>query len=112
MAKVTKSTKKVKRTKRNILKGMAHVHSSFNNTIVSISDENGNVVSWSSAGSLGFKGSRKNTPFAAGEAATEAAKKAVEQGLKSVAVEIRGPRSGKRNCNKIYSSSRARNCKY
>lgn len=98
MAKVVKNSKiakKTKKIKRNIANGVAHIHSSFNNTIVSISDEKGNVIAWSSTGALGFKGSRKNTPFAAGEASREAAKKALAQGLKSVAVEIRGPGSGR-----------------
>lgn len=88
-------TIKTKKVKKNIANGIAHIHSSFNNTIVSISDEQGNVVAWSSAGTLGFKGSRKSTPFAAGETSQDAAKKAMEHGLKSVAVEIRGPGAGR-----------------
>ena len=78
-------TKKVtrRRDRKNIEKGMAHIHSSFNNTIVTISDTQGNVLSWASAGELGFKGSRKSTPFAAGEAAETAAKAAMEQNRKS-----------------------------
>ena len=79
----------------DIEKGMAHIHSSFNNTIVTISDTQGNVLSWASAGELGFKGSRKSTPFAAGEAAETAAKAAMEHGLKSVEVYVKGPGSGR-----------------
>ena len=90
-------TKKVtrRRDRKNIEKGMAHIHSSFNNTIVTISDTKGNVLSWASAGELGFKGSRKSTPFAAGEAASTAAKAAMEHGLKTVEVYVKGPGSGR-----------------
>ena len=94
----TKSvTKRVtrRRDRKNIEKGMAHIHSSFNNTIVTISDVQGNVLSWASAGQLGFKGSRKSTPFAAGEAAETAAKTAMEHGLKTVDVYVKGPGSGR-----------------
>ena len=90
-------TKKVtrRRDRKNIEKGMAHIHSSFNNTIVTISDVQGNVLSWASAGQLGFKGSRESTPFAAGEAAETAAKTAMEHGLKSIEVFVKGPGSGR-----------------
>ena len=90
-------TKKVtrRRDRKNIEKGMAHIHSSFNNTIVTITDVKGNVISWASAGGLGFKGSRKSTPFAAGEVAETAAKKAMEHGLKTVDVFVKGPGSGR-----------------
>ena len=90
-------TKRVtrRRDRKNIEKGSAHIHSSFNNTIVTISDVQGNVLSWSSAGQLGVKGSRKSTPFAAGEAAETAAKTAMEHGLKSVEVFVKGPGSGR-----------------
>ena len=84
-----------RRERKNIEKGMAHIHSSFNNTIVTISDVQGNVLSWASAGGLGFKGSRKSTPFAAGEVAETAAKKAMEHGLKTVEVFVKGPGSGR-----------------
>ena len=84
-----------RRDRKNIEKGMAHIHSSFNNTIVTITDEKGNVISWASAGELGFKGSRKSTPFAAGEAALTAAKAGMEHGLKSVEVYVKGPGSGR-----------------
>ena len=92
-----KVTKKVTRRKdrKNIEKGMAHIHSSFNNTIVTITDVQGNVLSWASAGELGFKGSRKSTPFAAGEAAETAAKAAMEHELKTVEVYVKGPGSGR-----------------
>ena len=90
-------TKRVtrRRDRKNIEKGMAHIHSSFNNTIVTISDVQGNVLSWASAGQLGFKGSRKSTPFAAGEAALTAAKAGMEHGLKTVAVYVKGPGAGR-----------------
>ena len=90
-----KKTTTRRRDRKNIEKGMAHIHSSFNNTIVTISDVQGNVISWASAGELGFKGSRKSTPFAAGEAAETAAKAAMEHGLKSVEVFVKGPGSGR-----------------
>ena len=90
-------TKKVtrRRDRKNIEKGMAHIHSSFNNTIVTLTDVQGNVLSWASAGELGFKGSRKSTPFAASEAAETAAKAAVVHGLKTVEVMVKGPGSGR-----------------
>ena len=94
MASVKKVSSK-KKVKKNVAIGTAHIHSSFNNTIVSITDEQGNLLSWSSAGSLGFRGSRKNTPFAASEAATKAADAAKEHGLKKVSVNIKGPGAGR-----------------
>ena len=84
-----------KRNRKNIGRGAAHIHSSFNNTIVSVTDVAGNVIAWGSAGGLGFKGSRKSTPFAAGEVAETAAKKAMEHGLKTVEVFVKGPGSGR-----------------
>ena len=84
-----------RRNRKNIERGAAHIHSSFNNTIVTITDVAGNVISWGSAGGLGFKGSRKSTPFAAGEVAELAAKKAMEHGLKTVEVFVKGPGSGR-----------------
>ena len=84
-----------KRNRKNIERGAAHIHSSFNNTIVSVTDVAGSVIAWGSAGGLGFKGSRKSTPFAAGEVAETAAKKAMEHGLKSVEVFVKGPGSGR-----------------
>ena len=93
---VKKSTySKKKKTKKNIPNGKAFVLSTFNNTIISISDTNGNVVSWSSAGQKGFKGSRKSTPYAAQVAADSAAVKALEYGMKTLTVEIKGPGSGR-----------------
>ncbi len=94
----TKSgTKKTTRRRviKNIETGKAHIHSSFNNTIVTISDAQGNTISWASAGELGFKGSRKSTPFAAGEVAETAAKAAMEHGLKTVEVYVKGPGAGR-----------------
>ena len=90
-----KNYKKKKNTKKNILNGIAYVQSTFNNTIVSIADTNGNVVSWASAGQKGFKGSRKSTPYAAQVAADAAAVKALECGMKVLSVEVKGPGSGR-----------------
>ena len=87
--------KKKKKIKKNISTGIAFVNSTFNNTIISISDENGNVVSWSSAGAKGFKGSRKSTPYAAQVAADAAAAKALEVGMRNLSVEVKGPGSGR-----------------
>ena len=84
-----------KRVKKNIAKGIAHVHSTFNNTIVTVADEHGNVISWSSAGALGFKGSRKYTPYAAQMAAEAAAKASMDHGMKSVEVCVKGPGPGR-----------------
>ena len=89
------NTRGKRRVKKNIAKGVAHVHSTFNNTIVTVTDEHGNVITWSSAGALGFKGSRKSTPFASQMAAETAAKAAMEHGLKSVEVFVKGPGSGR-----------------
>ncbi len=90
-----KSFSKKKKTKKNILNGIAYVQSTFNNTIVTIADSNGNVISWASAGQKGFKGSRKSTPYAAQVAADAAAAKALESGLKILSVEVKGPGSGR-----------------
>ena len=89
--------KKVKRAKgkKNILNGVVHIQSTFNNTIITITDVSGNVISWSSAGARGFKGSRKSTPFAAQVAAGDAAAKAMEHGLKNVSVFVKGPGAGR-----------------
>ena len=91
------STKKVtkKRVKKNVDKGQAHIQASFNNTIVTLTDAEGNALSWASAGGLGFKGSRKSTPYAAQMAAETAAKAALVQGLKQVDVFVKGPGSGR-----------------
>jgi len=84
-----------RRDRKNIERGAAHIQSTFNNTIVTITDINGNAVSWASAGGLGFKGSKKSTPFAAQTAADSAAKAAMEHGMKSVGVFVKGPGSGR-----------------
>ncbi len=84
-----------KKIKKNVSAGAAHIQSSFNNTIVTMTDTQGNVLSWASAGGLGFKGSRKNTPYAASQAAETAANAAKEHGLKSVDVYVKGPGSGR-----------------
>ncbi len=89
------SYSKKKKVKKNILNGTAFVLSTFNNTIISIADTNGNVISWASAGQKGFKGSRKSTPYAAQVAADAAAAKALEYGMKTLTVEIKGPGSGR-----------------
>ena len=89
------SYSKKKKSKKNILNGTAYVLSTFNNTIISIADTNGNVISWASAGQKGFKGSRKSTPYAAQIAADSAASKALEYGMKTLTVEIKGPGSGR-----------------
>ena len=89
------SYSKKKKTKKNILNGIAYIKSTFNNTIVSIADVNGNIVSWSSAGQKGFKGSRKSTPYAAQVAADSAAAKALESGMRTLSVELKGPGSGR-----------------
>lgn len=95
MATKKPQTRVKRRERKNIEKGQAHIVSSFNNTMVTLSDLQGNVISWASAGQLGFRGSRKSTPFAAQEAAQEAAKKAMEHGLKVVEVYVKGPGSGR-----------------
>src|SRR6476661_2982688 len=87
--------KRARKTKKNILNGVVHIQSTFNNTIITITDVSGNVLSWSSAGARGFKGSRKSTPFAAQLAAEDAAKKAMEHGLKAIDVYVKGPGSGR-----------------
>ena len=92
--KKTASTRR-RREKKNIEKGSAHIQSTFNNTIVTISDTQGNTLSWASAGELGFRGSKKSTPFAAQSAAETAAKAAMEHGLKSVEVFVKGPGAGR-----------------
>ena len=89
------SYSKKKKTKKNILNGIAYVQSTFNNTIVSIADNHGNIISWASAGQKGFKGSRKSTPYAAQVAADAAAVKALEVGMRTLSVEVKGPGSGR-----------------
>ena len=94
-----------KRVKKNIEKGQAHISSTFNNTMVCLTDLNGNVLSWASAGQLGFRGSRKSTPYAAQQAAEEAAKKAMEHGLKTVEVYVKGPGSGRESAIRSLQAS-------
>jgi len=89
------SYSKKKKAKKNILNGIAYIQSTFNNTIVSIADTNGNVISWASSGQKGFKGSRKSTPYAAQIAADAASVKALEAGMKTLTVEVKGPGSGR-----------------
>ena len=92
---VTKKATRRRREKKNIERGAAHIQSTFNNTIVTITDVQGNALSWASAGGLGFRGSKKSTPFAAQTAAETAAKAAMEHGLKTVEVYVKGPGSGR-----------------
>lgn len=92
---MTAKAKVKKKVRKNIQSGVAHIQSTFNNTIVTISDVSGNVVAWSSAGVRGFKGSRKSTPFAAQLAAEDAAKKAIEHGMRTVSVFVNGPGAGR-----------------
>jgi small subunit ribosomal protein S11 len=95
MAKQPSQARVRRRERKNITNGIAHVNSTFNNTMITISDVQGNTIAWSSAGTMGFKGSRKSTPFAAQMAAEDAGKKASEHGVKSVDVEVQGPGSGR-----------------
>lgn len=99
------ATTRKKKTKKNVPVGVAHIHATFNNTIVTITDPVGHVVSWSSAGSNGFKGSRKSTPFAAQIAGENAARKARETGMRSVSVLVKGPGSGRESALRaLYSA--------
>ena len=91
----TKKGSRKRRAKKNVETGVAHIHSTFNNTLIMITDVQGNAVAWSSAGVLGFKGSRKSTPFAAQMAAEAAAKSAIDQGMNHVEVSVKGPGSGR-----------------
>ena len=91
----TEKSRVRRRERKNITSGIAHVNSTFNNTLITISDAQGNAISWSSAGSMGFKGSRKSTPYAAQVAAEDAGKKAMEHGMKTLEVQVRGPGSGR-----------------
>ncbi len=102
---VAKNQKTKKKAKKNVPAGIAYINSSFNNTIITITDLNGNTVSWSSSGNKGFKGSRKSTPFAAQLAAEEAGKKAMEHGMKNVEVIIKGPGAGRESAIRALGSS-------
>ena len=95
MAKAVKKVIKKRRERKNVEKGAAHIQATFNNTIITITDTEGNAVSWASAGEMGFKGSRKSTPFAAQTAAEAAGKIAVDHGMKTVEVYVKGPGSGR-----------------
>ncbi|MFN0064557.1 MAG: 30S ribosomal protein S11 [Myxococcaceae bacterium] len=98
--------KKLKRkTKKNVLNGVVHIQSTFNNTIITITDVSGNVIAWSSAGARGFKGSRKSTPFAAQVAAGDAAAKAMEHGLKNVTIVVKGPGAGRESALRAIASA-------
>ena len=104
MAKQPTQARVRRRERKNITNGIAHVNSTFNNTMITISDVQGNTIAWSSAGTLGFKGSRKSTPFAAQMAAEDAGKKASEHGLKNVDVEVSGPGSGRESALRALQS--------
>jgi len=104
MAKQPSAGRVRRRERKNISSGVVHVNASFNNTMITIADEQGNAISWSSAGGMGFKGSRKSTPYAAQLAAEDAAKKAMEHGLKSVNVLVRGPGSGRESALRALQS--------
>ncbi|MCR9176611.1 MAG: 30S ribosomal protein S11 [Alphaproteobacteria bacterium] len=95
MAKQPTQTRVRRREKKNITSGVAHVSATFNNTMITIADAQGNAISWSSAGAMGFKGSRKSTPYAAQVAAEDAGRKATEHGVKTIEVEVSGPGSGR-----------------
>jgi small subunit ribosomal protein S11 len=100
-----KAVRTKKKVKKNIASGVVHIYSTFNNTIVTITDPGGNVLSWSSAGINGFKGSRKSTPFAAQQASEDAAKKAMEHGLKNVEVYVKGPGPGRESALKALQAT-------
>ena len=104
MAKQVQTTRVRKKEKKNITNGVVHVNSSFNNTMVTITDVQGNTIAWSSSGLMGFKGSRKSTPYAAQLAAEDAGKKASEHGLKNVDVEVSGPGSGRESALRALQS--------
>ena len=103
-ANMKKAVSRKRREKKNIERGAAHIRSSFNNTLVLITDTQGNAISWSSAGSLGYRGSRKSTPFAAQMASEAAAKAAMEHGLKTVEVYVKGPGSGRESAIRALAS--------
>ena len=102
---VSKNSKSKKKVKKNIPFGVAHINSTFNNTIITITDTTGNTVSWSSSGNKGFKGSRKSTPFAAQLAAEEAGKKAIEHGMKNIEIIIKGPGNGRESAIRALGST-------
>ena len=91
----TKTTTRKKKIKRSFTRGVCHIHSTFNNTIITICDQQGNVLCWSSAGAIGYKGAKKSTPYAAGQASEAVAKAAYEQGIRQVDVDVKGPGPGR-----------------
>ena len=97
-------TRVKRRERKNITSGVAHVNASFNNTMITITDAQGNAISWSSAGTMGFKGSRKSTPYAAQVAAEDAAKKAMDHGMRTLEVEVAGPGSGRESALRALQS--------
>ena len=99
------TTARKKKIKRSYTKGVAHIHATFNNTIVTITDVQGNVIAWSSAGALGYKGAKKSTPFAAQLAAQAAAKTAFDQGIRQVDVEVKGPGAGRESAVRAIAAS-------
>ena len=102
---VSKASKTKKKVKKNIVSGVAHINSTFNNTIITITDNTGNTISWSSSGNKGFKGSRKSTPFAAQLAAEEAGKKAIEHGMKNIEIVVKGPGNGRESAIRALNST-------
>ena len=103
MGKAKKGTKK--KNKKNVTHGIAHIQSTFNNTLITITDMSGNAICWSSSGTMKFKGSRKGTPFAAQVAAQDAAEKAMEQGMKTIQVHVNGPGSGRESALRALQST-------
>ena len=104
MAKQTAAGRTRRRERKNITSGVAHVNASFNNTMITITDAQGNTIAWSSSGSLGFKGSRKSTPYAAQVAAEDAGKKAMEHGVRTLEVEVKGPGAGRESALRALQS--------
>jgi len=104
MAKAAAPTRMRRRERKNITSGVAHVNASFNNTMITITDAQGNTIAWSSAGGMGFKGSRKSTPYAAQVAAEDAGKKAMEHGMKTLEVFVKGPGSGRESALRALQS--------
>ena len=105
MAKPATATRLRRRERKNITSGVAHVNASFNNTVITITDVRGNTIAWASSGSMGFKGSRKSTPFAAQMAAEDAGRKAQEHGMRTLEVQVRGPGSGRESALRALQSS-------
>ena len=101
----TEKSRVRRRERKNITSGVAHVNSTFNNTLITISDAQGNAISWSSAGSMGFKGSRKSTPYAAQVAAEDAGRKAMEHGVKTLEVNVRGAGSGRESALRAFQAA-------